>query len=196
MKHKTTALRHRLMAALLCLIAFTGIKQVNAQCDIASTNFVQNDLYGFGGFFESLGQSFTATCSGVITSIDIQSTDINVSGARSLVIYQGNGGSNPNLIVHNKTYTSTTNNNGFIHFDLDLTNPIITTTGDQFTFFVAGSIGALSIGYTNPYSGGDAYGITQISQIYLYNNDFNFNVHIAPPCTPTSSTFTVTACGS
>ena len=31
MKHKTTALRHGLMAALICLIAFTGTTTLNAQ---------------------------------------------------------------------------------------------------------------------------------------------------------------------
>gem|GEM_PF-3345403 len=102
----------------------------------------------------SIGQSFTATKTGVISKIRIV-TD-GTYDSQTLTIYAGEGMSGMTLGKEEGiNYTDTKDDSGYTFTEITLTTPVPITSGSIYTF----EVGKLAVIFTNtnPYDGGQIY---------------------------------------
>jgi len=153
---------------------------VYAACTVQNTSINNNR-----GGVNTLGQSFTATCSGQISTISIR---VNLEQSvlnGTLNIYSGESVAAP-------TYTQTGINLGPGIQTVTLTTPQSVTSGSQYTFTIVdtGTYSVIVSG-DNPYAGGKLYW----DGGFEAGADAYFVVAIADPPTPPSPTPAVPTLG-
>jgi Secretion system C-terminal sorting domain len=120
----------------ICLLAFLGTKQVNAQCiEEASLSYNYGSNYYQCGYGQQSGQSFTASCSGNLTSITIKTGSPSDVNGISLELYAGNSNFNTPIAVSN-TFTAPGVGGPNLLVDVVVTfpTPVAVTAGNVYTF--------------------------------------------------------------
>lgn len=181
---------------VLFLLAYFSLGLINqgiSQTTIQSTMFPDNqgtDGANINAAF-SIGQSFTPTTNGNITSISIKLIDTNLNtGDISLQLGMDPG---PNAIIplanpSNATATVTASNQtGIVTFDLSA-NPFPVTSGTLYrmqfhskTNTTNASIIKLDMGSPSTYSGGSVHD----GFVFTSGFDLNFSITISPPSNST-----------
>ena len=107
------------------------------------------------------GQSFTAPCSGLITTLGIVPGSIDGVAQGDLVIYEGAGAGGAELAVQPFSFENLPPTNDDL-FRTSLGSDVAVTAGQEYTFFVLPSADnanalILNASNTNPYDGGTVY---------------------------------------
>lgn len=154
-----------ILVSLLLLLVSTST--AFAQCVIGTTSPSSESSAQ-----STIGNSFTATCSGVIekVSLKVWSGQSVVNG--TLNIYSGESVANGDLL-----YTQSGVNIDSSSYEITLTTPEAVTSENKYTMTVTDT-GTFKGVYSasNPYSGGNAY---TNGTGFVSNSDFNFTVTVA-----------------
>jgi hypothetical protein len=130
---------------ILIILQFCG--SARAGCTISQTSTTNTS----GSFF-SLGQSWTATCDGVLSNVTVNIGSAT-AGTLTLSIYSGESVAPGNLLYSQPITFSDTGVQS-----LNLTGTVNITNGKQYTFVVTSTLNELQFLYStlNPYTDGKA----------------------------------------
>ena len=154
----------------LFLILVLSISVTHAQCSIGNTN--TNAVYPRINQ-NQIGQSFTATCSGELESVEIETfgtPEFNLNG--TLKIFNGQTGHN-GTAIYSQAYSLPSNATSC---KIDITGTVNLIAGNQYTFIYS-AFGLMRFEYNTSattYTGGTAYW----GGTFGHNDDMAFNVEI------------------
>lgn len=139
----------------------------------------------------TVGQSFTATCSGTIEYVEFFCASSGTNTGGTLNIFSGS--TVLGTPIHTQTYAPMTLTAGdAIRIYLDA--PVNVMNGNQRTFEMQTSLDVAYSG-SNPYPGGRFFYNGTNSTVYA-QIDMKFNVSILSNCTNTTANVTADACGA
>ncbi len=172
----------KLLFIILCLTALLSTSF--GQCIVGNANAPQTDDPN-----QRIGQSFRATCPGIIEYVELFCSETGTNVGGTLEIF--NGSTVLGTPIHTQSYPPTAVVAGEA-LRIYLTEPLTVANFDQRTFELDMSL-AIPFSGGNPYSGGRLfYGGTN-SSTYA-QSDLKFNVSILSNCDESTASITEEAC--